>query len=325
MKSQVKQDSTKIISYEDQVMVGFNLDTNVEDFIANYKNGDEEFTTEFSNNNKIRTSLSLDYKFISVALGFTPRFIPGNGEDDLKGKSSFLDFRIRFFPKNFIQTLYYKNVKGFYLKNMKDFDPEWRKGIDPYFQDPDLTIQSFEGVTAYSFNQDFSLKNIYYQSEWQKVSGGSLVPALEYNLTFFKNKDEGLDSKETQFNLGINLGYYYNWVVAKNINISPFAFAGIGGKWSSFWDTLEDGSRSATEKGKYFTKKLGGGLQIGYNSERFLFGTKLSFTSYNYKQDAEYRIRNNNIYGLLYVAYRFAPPKVVKKNYDKLKKKIPVL
>jgi len=326
VSAQGKQDTTKIISYEDRVMIRVNFDTNIEDFIINNKEEDAIAKTKISINNKINTSLSLDYRIISATLSFAPRFIPGNNDDDLKVKSSYTDFKLRFFPKSFIQTVYYKNIKGFYVKNTDELIPGWQEGVDPYLQLPDLRIQSFGGNTAYSFNKDFSLKSIYYQREWQKKSNGSLVPALEYDLTFFKDKLENdLKSVETQFNLGANLGYYYNWVITKNVNISPFAFAGIGGKWTSSRDDLEDGTKSEREKDKFFTKKFGGGIHVGYNSERFLFGGKLNYTSYNYKQDATSNVQNNNVYGLLYIGYRFAPPKVVKENYDKLQKKVPIL
>jgi hypothetical protein len=324
VNAQTKKDSTKIISYEDQVMVRVNFDTNIEDFVVNNKEQGIATKTKISINNKINTSLSLDYRFISASISYAPNFIPGNNDNELKGKSSYTDFKIRFFPKSFIQTLYYKNMKGFYIKNMKDLVPDWQEK-EGYIVFPDLRVQSFGGITAYSFNKDFSLKSIYYQREWQKVSNGSLVPSLEYDLTYFKDKIDDLKSKETQYNLGINLGYYYNWVVTDKVNISPFAFAGIGGKWSSYREDLEDGTTSPKENNKYFTKKIGGGIHIGYNSERFLFGGKLNYTSYNYKQDETSNVKNNNVYGLLYIGYRFAPPKVIKENYDKLQKKVPIL
>ena len=305
-------------------MIRVNFDTNIEDLVVNSK-GEEIAKIKIAINNKINTSLSLDYRFISASISYAPNFFPGNNDNELKGKSSYTDFKFRFFPKSFIQTVYYKNIKGFYVKNMEDLDPSWQKGKDPYIQFPDLRVQSFGGITAYSFNKDFSLKGIYYQREWQKQSNGSLVPSLEYDLTYFKNEVDNLKNKEAQYNLGINVGYYYNWVITKKVNISPFAFAGIGGKWSSFQEDLEDGTKSAKEKDKFFTKKFGGGIHIGYNSERILFGGKLDYTSYNYRQDATSNVKNNNVYGLLYIGYRFAPPKVIKENYDKLQKKVPIL
>ncbi|AZB24074.1 DUF4421 domain-containing protein [Chryseobacterium bernardetii] len=77
----------------------------------------------FSINNKTKVSLSIDYRMISATLSFTPKFFSGNKDNDLKGNSSYTDFSFRFFPKRFIQTFYYKNVKGFYIENMQEVAP----------------------------------------------------------------------------------------------------------------------------------------------------------------------------------------------------------
>lgn len=137
-------------------MVRINFDTNVEDFIASYKTDAGNLQTRLTINNKIRTSFSIDYKIISAALSFAPDFFPGNNDNNLKGKSSYTDFKFRFFPGKLIQSFDY--VKGFYIDNMNDFLSDWRKGIDPYFQFPDLRIQTFGGSTSYVFNKDFFTK-----------------------------------------------------------------------------------------------------------------------------------------------------------------------
>lgn len=325
VNAQNKSDSAKIISYEEQVMVRINFDTNVEDYIAAYKEEGKNLQTRLRINNKVRASFSVDYKLISAAISFAPGFFPGNNDNALKGESSYTDFKFRFFPKRFIQSFNYRNVKGFYLDNMEDFEPEWKKGIDPYFQFPDLKIQTFGGSTSYVFNKDFSLKSIYYQREWQKESCGSFIPVLEYDLSYFTNETEGLKNRERQFNLGLNLGYHYNWVIAGKVNIAPYIFAGAGGKWSQYRKDLEGGIQSGIEKNKYFTAKLGSGIHVGYNSEKFLFGAKFNITSAYYKEDSSSEVTNNNVFGLLYFGYRFPPPGILKRNYDKIQKKIPVL
>lgn len=48
INAQNKPDSAKIISYEEQMMVRINMDTNVEDFIANYKSEGENLQTRLS-------------------------------------------------------------------------------------------------------------------------------------------------------------------------------------------------------------------------------------------------------------------------------------
>ncbi|AZA78557.1 DUF4421 domain-containing protein [Chryseobacterium sp. G0186] len=316
-----QKDTTDIKSYADQVMIRANLDTNIESYV--FSEGEEGNQTEqiFSINNKTKVSLSIDYKIISATLSFAPQFFSENKDNELKGNSSYTDFSFRLFPKRFIQTLYYKNVKGFYIENTKDLFPNWKEG-DPYIQFPDLRVQSFGGSTSYILNQNFSAKSIYTQGEWQSKSMGSWVPFLDYDLTVFRNKVEDQKYKETQYKIGANMGYFYNWVIGKNVNIAPYFALGLGGKFSTYRNVQEDGARMNAQ---YLTLRMEGGLHVGYNTDRFLFGGKMNFNAYAYNQTKNQAVQNNNLYGLLYIGYRFAPPRVVKNTYDKIQKKIPVL
>lgn len=320
-------DTTKIKSYADQVMVRVNFDTNIENYVYTEGPEDKPSETILSINNKTRASFSIDYRIISATVSFTPGFLPGNNDDELKGNSAYADLRFRFFPKRFIQTVYYKNVKGFYIENMKDLDPDWREGKDPYLQFPDLRIQSFGGSTAYVMKKDFSLKSIYTQGEWQKESRGSWVPFLDYDLSIFRDILNGQKSKETQYSFGGNMGYFYNWVLGskKRVNIAPNVSLGFGGMFSSSWDIRNDGTKFNKENTQYLIFKFATGLHIGYNTDRFIFGGKFNVNAYAYNEKDNQSVQNNNLYGLLYIGYRFPPPKVIQRNYDKIQKKIPIL
>lgn len=316
-----QKDTTDIRSYADQVMIRANLDTNIESYI--FTEGEKENAKQqiFSINNKTRVSLSIDYRIISATLSFAPKFFEGNQDNDLKGNSSYTDFSFRFFPKRIIQTLYYKNVKGFYIENMKEVFPDWKEG-DPYAQFPDLRVQSFGGSTSYILNENFSARSIYTQGEWQKKSSGSWIPFLDYDLTIFRNKVEEQSLKETQYKIGANMGYFYNWVLGKKVNIAPYLALGLGGKFSTYHNVQGMGTKTNAQ---YLTLRMEGGLHVGYNMDRFLFGGKMNFSAYAYNQTRSQVVQNNSVYGLLYIGYRFAPPRVVEKTYDKIQKKIPVL
>lgn len=324
LATQVKaqSDTANTKSYADQVMIRVNLDTNIESYVFSEGEGKKSNETILSINNKTKTSFSVDYRIISATVSFSPRFLEGNNDDEMKGKSSYTDLSFRFFPGRFIQNVYYKNVRGFYVENMKDLSPEWQEGRDPYIQFPDLRVQTFGGSTSYILNKNFSARSIYTQGEWQKKSSGSWVPFLDYDLTIFRNTIDGVKSKETQYNIGGNIGYFYNWVIGKNVNISPYLALGVGGKFSSYRDIQNEGTK---ENAQYATIRMQGGLHVGYNTDRFLFGGKMNFKTYAYDEKNNQAVENNNLYGLLYIGYRFAPPKVVKNTYDKIQKKIPVL
>ncbi|PIF43864.1 uncharacterized protein DUF4421 [Chryseobacterium sp. 52] len=320
-------DTAKIKSYADQVMVRVNIDTNIERYVFTEGPEDKPLETILSINNKTRASFSVDYKIISGTVSFTPNFLPGNNDNELKGSSSYADFRFRFFPKKIIQTVYYKKVKGFYIENMQDFFPEWKEGKDAYLQFPDLKIQSFGGSTAYVMKKDFSLKSIYTQGEWQKESRGSWVPVIDYDLSIFTDIIDGRKNRDTQYSIGASMGYFYNWVLGKKnrVNIAPNVGLGLGGMFSSTRDILDDGTKSSKENTQYLTIRFATGLHIGYNTDRLLFGGKFNVTSSAYNEKGNQNVQNNNLYGLIYIGYRFPPPGVVKRNYDKIQKKIPIL
>ena len=311
--------NNKIISYDDKVMLRFNLDTNTDQYVISSRALD--IKPKLALNNQINTTLGLDYKFISASISFAPDFLPGNNDNNLKGKSSFTSYNFRFFPKNIIQTLSYKNSKGYYISNTKDFLSDWQKDRDQYLQFPNLRIQSFSGATSYIFNKNFSLKGIYYQKEWQETSSGSFVPSLHYEYLIFSDNQNAVKSREHQLNLGLDAGYYYNYVVTKHINIAPFSYAGLGKKWSNYKNDVTKDNR---EKQNYFTQNFGVGLHLGYNAEKFFFGSKFNYSGNHYR-DNNSNVIQNDFYVLLFIGYRLDPPAKVKKIYDKIEDKIPAL
>lgn len=310
--------NVETLSYDDKVILRFNLDTNIDNYVISSK--DLSVKPRLELNNQINTTFGLDYKIISATISFSPHFFPGNN-NDLKGKSTFTRYDFRFFPKNIIQTLSYKNSKGFYISNTQDYVSNWQKGKDPYLTFPNLRIQSFGGSTSYIFNNNFSLKGIYYQKEWQTRSSGSFVPSLNYEYVIFSDEQNSIRTKEYQLNLNLDAGYYYNYLLTKNINIAPFIYAGAGKKWS---DSRDDITKNEREKGNYFTQNFGGGIHLGYNNDRFFFGSKFNYSGSHYKDD-DTNIINNNFYVLLFFGYRLNPPAKVKKIYDKIQEKIPAL
>ncbi|PZU88735.1 MAG: hypothetical protein DI529_05115 [Chryseobacterium sp.] len=308
----------KVISYDDKIILRLNLDTNIDNYVISSKELD--IKPRLNLNNKINTTFGFDYKIISVAISFAPDFLQGNN-NDLKGKSSFTNYTFRFFPKNIIQTLSYKNSKGYYISNTRDFVSNWQKGKDHYLTFPNLRIQSFGGSTSYIFNKNFSLKGIYYQKEWQETSSGSFVPSINYEYVLFSDNLNSIKSREHQLDLSFDIGYHYNYVVTKHFNIAPFVFAGLGKKWSTYKANI---TKDEQEKQNFFTQSFGAGLHLGYNSENIFFGSKFNYSGSHYDDNSS-NIINNNFYVLLFFGYRLNAPSKVKRVYEKIQDKIPEL
>lgn len=317
-----QQDSLVIKSYDDKIMIRATVDTNVDSYTF-YNPKEASKDTKLSINNKIKTSLSIDYGFISASLSFAPKFIANNKDNSLKGSSSYSDISFRFTPKRFIQTVYYHNIKGFYVKNTKDFVVDWHDR-DAYILYPNFKVQSFGGATAYVLNKNFSAKGIYTQSEWQTQSNGSFMPLLDYDYTILKNDDDSFRTKETQFNIGANMSYLYNWVLADRVSITPYVALGVAGKFSTNQNNI-NGNNMQRINAQFIGMRFAGGLHIGYNTDHFLFGGKLNFDTSTYTRKENFTAKDSNYYGIVYVGYRFDPPKIVKKYYKKIDDEIPAL
>ena len=309
-------DSIQFISYQDQIMLKLNVDNQTEEFVLS----DEQDVYKLALNSKTKLSISLDYKMISASLSITPKFFPGNNEEPSKGKSSLTDFKIRFFPGRFIQNFHYKKLKGFYLKNTPEIVSGWQEDHDSYFQFPDLQRTTYGGSTSFIFNPKFSLKSLLYQREWQKHSAGSFVPTMNYDLSFLSDDFGAFKGKERELDFSLDLAYHYNLVMADKFVVAPYAYAGSGIRSIQYRQKGEE--INTTEKDNYFTNRYGMGLHVGYNSDKFLIGGQMTFDSFSYRE-SQNRFRDNSLYALVYVGFRFNPPKKFVKIYDKAEQKIP--
>jgi hypothetical protein len=295
---------SNIISYTDKLAYGVDLSTDIDEFIVS---GPDTENFHLVTNNDVKLTLRLNYKFLNLSFGFSPGFLPGNDDDELKGDSSFTEYQVNMFPGRFVQNVFFRRMKGFYVENTEDFVPLWQEGTDPYLQFPDLKSIEWGGYTGFVLNEKFSLRSLLNRQEWQLTSSGSFIPALRYNFTKLANTFEsGSYGKENQVDLRADLGYYYNYVVSPKVNIAPYARAGIGPKTSKY--TLD----GVVDKNTYFVSDYGGGLQLGYNTDQLYVGIRGSFNGYTYKDESDNTISNNLWHGLFYIGYRFETPEKLK-------------
>jgi hypothetical protein len=305
-------DSARIVSFSDKLILKVNLDTQFDDY--KIRNITDNSLLKIASNNDFRLFLSLDYEFIGASIGFSPNFFSGNVDDELKGNSSFTDYRFRFFLGNWVQGVHYSRIKGYYVENTSDYIPFWKEGTDPYLQFPDLKSTSWGMSTAYVFNPDFSYRNVIYQTEWQKKSAGSLVPTLFYNYNRLSFSIEDASSIEDYFNIRLAIPYYYTWVLNEKWFVAPFLAPSIGIRFSKYLDTTPEGFIKS--KDSYTTQALDGGIQLGYSSRKVIFGVNLNFDVNGYKENSETTITNDKLYGLLYFGIRLTPPKAVSKFFN---------
>ena len=293
-------------TFSDKIIVKANIDTQT-DFYS-FKSKEDTSTFKIRSNNDFRLFLSLDYEFIGVSIGFAPDFISNNKDDFLKGESSFTDYKFRFFLGNWVQGLQYSKIKGFYVENTNDYLEEWKKGVDPYIQFSNLTATTWGMSTSYIFNPKFSYRNIVYQTEWQKKSAGSLIPTLFYDYNKLSFNAENTSSIEHFFNIRLALSYYYTLVLHENWFFSSSVSPAVGIRFSK--DININDAIKTTTNDNYFSQFLDGGIQLGYSSDKIIFGCNFNFNINSYKEDSKTIVMENKYYGLLYIGYRFNAPKI---------------
>lgn len=302
-------DSTSIISYADKLVVKLNIDTQTDTYFVSDKLTNTNLVV--LPNDNLKFSISLDYEFIGVSFGFSPKFLTGNNDDDLKGKSSFTDYGFRFFLGNWTQEIIYSNIQGYYVKNTQDFIPGWEENEDPFIQFPDLKTIQWGGSTSYIFNDHFSFRNIVYQTEWQRKSAGSFIPKLEYIYNRFSNRVNSIKSVENAFDIKIAPSYYYTWVTHRNWFVSAFLSPAIGIRFSNSME--EENGVTLKETNQHLIKTLDSGLQLGFSSDKFIFGVNLNLVANWYNEDKTTNVIDDKFYGKLYFGYRFDAPKWLKK------------
>lgn len=313
-----EEDSLAIVSYADKFVFKINWDTQTDTY--SLKNSQDGSKLSITPNNNYRLSLSLDYQFLGLSIGFSPTFFSGNNDDELKGESSFSDFRFRSALGQWIQGFQIRTIQGYYVENTIDFFPDWKEGVDPYLQIPDLKSQLWGMSTSYVFNPNFSFRNILYQTEWQKKSAGSFIPTLYYSYGRLSYELAGQRAEENTFPVRLALAYYYTLVLHKNWFLNANLSPSLGVRFTK--SSLTENGVRTYEKITGFTRTLEGGLQLGYASKKFIFGVGFSFDVKAYKEDKFNAVVNDKLYGNIYFGYRLNTPPFIDRTYNKLAKKL---
>lgn len=223
--------------------------------------------------------VSIDYKSLSIGYSFTPDFLNTNKKESIYGKSSGFNGQLGLQYDRWFNNFSVRYIKGFYINNTKDFDSTWREG-KPYISEPNLYYSSLEGTTGYKFNPKFSLKSITSQTERQLKSSGSVITSVNYKYYETVDKSSPLlgDSikNSVNFEVGANIGYYFNIVIMKSFYISLGVSPGYGVVVSKVNKNTAGGKRSDNYSSTMF--RASGIAAVGYNAERLYMGIYTDFT-----------------------------------------------
>jgi hypothetical protein len=262
-------------------------------------------------NTDLRMSVALNHKFLSIKLGFSPKFLTGN--PDLKGNTSVFKFNMDFFfLKKWVQTFEVSNVKGYYIEDITDYEDLNNNLEIDYFLLPNMQTKIFRGITRYNFNKDFSIKAMLNKSEIQRKNAGSFVPSYTYE--YFKLTEPDSFYKLESVNFILNAGYFYTLVLDRkwyaNIGASP----GIGLGFNKL--RMEQEKDDHSEWSSDFIFDMRGFIDLGYNS-KFFFGG-ISFSGIGTTRSDTSVIKFDSVRSVfkVFIGYRFKAPKFVNKSFD---------
>lgn len=274
-----------------------------------------------SPNAESATRIGFSYKFLSFGFNFIPKFLPGNDDDDIKGKTKGGGFNLNLNFSKWQQELAYNRTTGYYLENTKDLDPSWQEG-DPYVQLPNLRHTNYEGITAYKFNPNYSLNAAATQSERQMRSAGTFMPLLLYRYYILDDMTTPTGSrtvfKSNNFEMLAGAGYYHTFVMKRSFYLAMGATPSAGFITTRFFARTASQTTESTASNFIFRWDLRGG--IGYNGERFFAGAYLRAFGATNKQFAGSSVINTNTRTAvqLFLGYRLNAPKWLKKNVEKV-------
>lgn len=255
------------------------------------------------------TRLKLNYKFISVGVQYAPDFIPGNGDEKIKGKTSGLAFGTLFIFKHWYLDLSYTQIKGYYLENTIDYMP-WKEG-DPYIQFPNLSYKGATISSGYIHNSKFSLRSLTSQTERQLKSAGSFIPAFDLRYYLIDDQSKGgTTQKSNNTEMSAGPGYAYTFVIKKKLYLS-LALVGSVGYLNTKLTT-----RFPLEDEVTFQDNLilrwDGRIGVGYNGRRVYTGAYSSNSGTEYNQEKTTVVNTETrLFYHFFVGFRFNAPKFV--------------
>ena len=279
-------------------------------------------------NVKTPVTLGLHYRFFSFSYSYAPKFIPGNNDDELKGKSKIFSLGFGINTDRITQFIGYNRTKGYYLANTEDFIPGWQEGIDTFIQFPDLYYTAFSGYTGYKFNTHFSIPSLSSQTERQLKSAGCFLPILLYRYYVIDDRTPltGTNSSQKSNNIEVDLtpSYLYTFVLKQSFYVSAGAGVGAGIVHTNLITRTPGGDEKTVSNN--FILRFEGRTAIGYNSKRFFAGGQLYYATESFNQEKTTAVTvNTRLNYQLFVGYRINAPGFLKKSFDWMHETLPVI
>lgn len=292
------------------------LDNDVRSF--EYEGVDENYSIEPNTN--LRMGIAINYRFISLKIGFSPKFLEAD-DSNLKGSTKIFKLSLNIFFKDLMQNFDFNRVKGYYVTGINDPIPGNIEDTNEYLILPDLKTLSFTGTTWYRFNENYSFKAVINQNEIQTKSTGSFIPSLYYG--YFEITDQTTPEDIKSFFVLLNAGYYHTFVISKywysNLGLST----GMGVEFNKLITRSDENLKDIISYHNNLALNISTQIGLGFNSTRFYGGTSLNGSAMNRDEKSVIKFNSVRGYFKVYVGYRFDAPKSFEKGMDWIEDKNP--
>lgn len=300
-------DTEAIAKMKEYLTTKLSLSSDVRGFI-NQTCPTKRYDIEPNSKNVLRAALN--YRWLSLTAATTAKFLPGNNNDALKGKTKSTSYSLNFSFSHLQQNISYNRIKGFYLANTSIFQP------GSYKLFPNLVYSGFEGKTAYKFNKDFSLSALNTQTERQLKSEGTFMPSVSYRYYIIDDQtpltEQNSSQKSNNLEVIFSAGYLYTLVIDQKWYASAGVAPGLGFiHTKSFTRTIHSTDISASLAPLVHLELP---LSVGYNSYRFFTGFQFDVAvgAYSHFHTTDVIVNNHSTYQL-FMGYRFDAPETLKR------------
>jgi hypothetical protein len=320
--------SRKTTDYIEKLDTVISIRLNFNNEFEYFKQEGDNFFYDIRPNISLSNKLSVSYRGLTGNIGFTPKFYPGNSDNEKAGKTESFSLGFTLNTNHIIQNFYGQSVKGFYLHNTADFVPDWDQETDPYLTLPDLRVFKIEGSTSFKFNANYSTSAISSQTEIQTKSCGSFIPTLSY--AFFQVDNSSASSTQTSSQLSkhfqsiVSVSYLYTFVIHSKFYAAAGLSPGFGYDWTWLTTHLPDGDVKTNYTDEIFQIKER--ICLGYNTRKLYAGSEISLAQSKQNQNnTSVNQEANRVYLQFFIGYRFTAPRFIKRGSDAVLKKAPAV
>jgi len=298
-------------NYFETMQNKLNIKLELDNDVQSFRFDNEIISYTVKPNAGLRTSISANYRFLTLRVGYSPKFLE-NHNSEFRGNTKIFKINMFLFMKNWMQNFEYNYTKGYYVDDYIDTSQPITFNNDEITILPNLGTKTFTATTSYKFNDNFSFKAIFNQYEIQRKSAGSFIASMTYTHFTLTDKTSPQDLQIS--GAVLNASYFYTFVINKKWYSSFGLSPGLGMEFNKLKTRTEEGLVKTSSNEVVFN--INSHIGLGYNSKSFFGGVTLKGIATTRSNNSVIKFSTERSSFLLFVGYRFNSPKFLKNTFD---------